>query len=303
MIVDKQEESWYNDGVRQKASANDRGTEATPMKYYSYSRVSTATQAEKGGGLESQRQTIERYCIDHDIEIERAFIDAGISGAIKDDDDDTAISKRAGLIDLLGTLEDGDTVIVANTSRLWRSDSAKVLIRRELMKKHIKVISVENEKFDLYAVDPTDRLLDGIQELLDEWERLSIALKLSKGRAAKARNGAKPAGVCPLGYKYSEDKKSVVVDDVNARTVKKMFTMGQQGYTLSQIADAINRTGARTQRGQEFSKGTVAKILNNRFYIGELTHAGQTIKGTHTPLISKQQFGRVQAALERRKRG
>ena len=30
--------------------------------FYAYYRVSTETQAEKGGGLETQRQNIEKYC-------------------------------------------------------------------------------------------------------------------------------------------------------------------------------------------------------------------------------------------------
>lgn len=273
------------------------------MKYYSYCRVSTETQAEKGGGLETQRQGIEKYCVSHGIEIERAFIDAGISGAVKDTDDDDAISKRPALIDMLSTLDDGDTVIVMNTSRLWRSDTAKVIIRRELMKRHAHVISVENERFDLYAKNPNDRFMDGIMELMDEWERLTIALKLAKGRTAKAKNGSKPAGVTPFGYEYTPDKKNVIINEAEAATVKKMFTLGQTGQSLSKIAEAINATGARTRHGKEFSKGTIAAILNNRFYIGELTHAGQTIQGNHTPIISRVQFGKVQAQLEKRKRG
>lgn len=273
------------------------------MKYYSYCRVSTETQAEKGGGLETQRQNIDKYCSTHGITLERGFVDAGISGAVKDTDDDDAISKRPALIDMLSTLEEGDTVIVLNTSRLWRSDTAKVIIRRELMKRHAHVIAIENERFDLYAKNPNDRFMDGIMELMDEWERLTIALKLAKGRTAKAKNGDKPAGVCPYGYEYAADKKSVVINEAEAQTVKRMFTLGQTGQSLSKIAEAINASGVTTRRGKPFSKGTIAAILSNRFYVGELTHAGQTIKGNHTPIISKVQFGKVQAQLEKRKRG
>ena len=273
------------------------------MKYYAYCRVSTETQAEKGGGLETQRQNIEKYCTEHGISIEHFFIDAGISGAVKDTDDDDAISKRPALIEMLAALDDGDTVIVMSTSRLWRSDTAKVIIRRELMKRHAHVISVENERFDLYAKNPNDRFMDGIMELMDEWERLTIALKLAKGRTAKAKNGDKPAGICPYGYEYAADKKSVIVNDAEAAIVKKMFTLGQTGATLTKIADTINAMGARTRRGKPFSKGTIAAILNNRFYLGELTHAGQTIQGNHKPIISRVQFGKVQSQLEQRKRG
>jgi DNA invertase Pin-like site-specific DNA recombinase len=203
---------------------------------------------------------------------------------------------------MLSMLESGDTVIVMNTSRLWRSDTAKVIIRRELMKRHAHVIAVENERFDLYAKNPNDRFMDGIMELMDEWERLTIALKLAKGRTAKAKNGDKPAGAIPYGYQYSADRKHVEVNEAEAATVKRMFSLAQTGESLSKITDKINATGATTRRGKPFSKGTIAAVLNNRFYTGELTHAGQTIQGNHTPIISKIQFGKVQSQLAKRKK-
>lgn len=271
-------------------------------KYYGYIRVSTETQAEKGGGLETQRQNIDKYCKAHGLTLTQIFTDAGISGAVKDTDGDDAITKRPALIEMLSMMESGDTVIVMNTSRLWRSDTAKVIIRRELMKRHAHVIAVENERFDLYAKNPNDRFMDGIMELMDEWERLTIALKLAKGRTAKAKNGDKPAGAIPYGYQYSADRKRVEVNEAEAATVKRMFSLAQTGESLSKITDKINATGATTRRGKPFSKGTVAAILGNRFYVGELTHAGQTIQGNHTPIISKIQFGKVQSQLAKRKK-
>lgn len=270
--------------------------------YYAYLRVSTETQAEKGGGLETQRQNIEKYCIAHDIELAATFTDAGISGAVKDTDDDEAISKRPALVEMLSTVKDGDTIIVLNTSRLWRSDTAKVIIRRELMKHHAKVISVENERFDLYAQNPNDRFMDGIMELMDEWERLTIALKLAKGRTAKARTGWKPAGIAPYGYAYTTDKKHIQIDPAEAPTVKAIFSAGQTGKTLHQIAEMLNKQGITTRRGKQWSAGSVQVILRNPFYTGILQHQGKEIKGNHEPIISKIQFGKAQKQLDQRRK-
>ena len=44
---------------------------------YAYTRVSTETQAEKGGGLEVQRQQIDKYAADNGITITQYFTDAG----------------------------------------------------------------------------------------------------------------------------------------------------------------------------------------------------------------------------------
>lgn len=270
--------------------------------FYGYTRVSTETQSEKGYGLEAQREAIEKYAKDNEISLERIFTDAGISGNLKDYDDDDAINKRQGLIEMLATLQAGDTVIVLNTSRLWRSDMTKALVRRDLIKHGANVISIESPNYDLYSKDPNDYLINAIMEALDVYDRMNISLKLARGRTVKAQSGAKPAGVCPYGYHYAADKKSVVIDAAEAQLVKFMFTEAQKGRSLGQIANAMNAKGVVTRQGKEWQRGSVAAILHNRFYIGELTHAGQTITGTHETIISKIQFGKVQKQLESRHR-
>lgn len=269
--------------------------------FYAYYRVSTETQAEKGGGLETQRQNVAKYCELHNIHLDGEFTDAGITGALKDTDDDDAISCRPALVELLATVKDGDTVIVLNTSRLWRSDMAKVIIRRELMKKHANVVSVENERFNLYTSNPNDRFMDGIMELMDEWERLTIAMKLSKGRTAKAMKGDKPAGVVPFGYQYTSDKKHVVVDPGEAATVRMMFSAAQKGESLQRIAELLNDKGMTTRSGKAWTRGLVHSILHNRFYTGVLMHQGKTITGNHDAIISRVQFGKVAAQMEKRR--
>lgn len=271
-------------------------------EYYAYIRVSTETQSEKGYGLDAQRTEIEKYARQNSIELKGTFEDAGISGNLKDDDDDDAINKRQGLIEMLAALNEGDTVIVLNTSRLWRSDMTKAIVRRELIKRGAKVISVEQPRYDLYSKDPNDYLINSIMEALDVYERMSISLKLARGRTIKARGGDKPAGVCPFGYEYSTDKKSVVVNASEAKLVRMMFTEGQKGKTLAQITNMLNDKGYKTRRGNDWCRGSVRAILINRFYLGELEHQGKPIKGNHEPIISKIQFGKVQVQLDKRHR-
>lgn len=267
---------------------------------YGYSRVSTSTQVEHGYGLDTQRNAIEKYCLDNGLALECIFTDAGISGALEDGADETALHKRAGLLDLLAAIGEGDKVIVMNTSRLWRSQAAQAIIKREFLKKGAEVVSIEQPRFSLQAQDPNDRLINGIMSLLDEWERMTISLKLAKGRATKAARGDKPCGNCPYGYRHAMDKKSVEIEPAEAATVKRIFSMAQSGHSLQKIADTLNAEGIKTQRGGDWSKAALSVILNNRFYVGELTHAGRAIKGNHKPIINKIVFGKVAAALARR---
>lgn len=264
--------------------------------YYGYIRVSTETQAEKGGGLDVQKTAIVKYAADNGIELARIFEDAGISGTQEN---------RPALDELLlETIKEGDTIIVHNTSRLWRSIFVQATVMKAIIQAKANIKSIDEPSFDvyLYQRDPENFMITGMMGMLDQWERMTIARKLARGRTTKANKGEKPAGLCPFGYSYAEDKKSVIVNEAEAQLVKYMFTEGQKGRSLAQITDALNNKHFLTRRGNAWTRGSVRAILRNRFYIGELQHQGKAIQGTHAALISKIQFGKVSAQLDKRHR-
>jgi len=268
---------------------------------YGYIRVSTDTQSEKGYGLDAQRAAIEQYCKDNNFQLLKIFEDRGISGTeAVEADGNELISKRKGLLELLSALNGINTIIVFNTSRLWRSDIAKVLIRREIERKGGEVISIEQPRYSIYKKDPSEVLINGMFELLDEYERISIALKLARGRTTKASKGDKPAGITPYGYTYSADKKSVVVADAEAATIKRIFSLAQTGASIQRIVDTLNADNIKTRQSKDWTKATVHGMLRNNFYTGVLTHQQNEIRGNHEAIVSRVQFGKVQKQLERR---
>jgi DNA invertase Pin-like site-specific DNA recombinase len=121
---------------------------------YGYIRVSTETQNEKGYGLETQRTEILKYCKNNELELLDMFEDKGISGTeAVESEGDELISRRKGLIKLLSVINGTNNIIVLNTSRLWRSDIAKVLIRREIERKGGEVISIEQPRYSIYKFE------------------------------------------------------------------------------------------------------------------------------------------------------
>ena len=165
-------------------------------KTYAYYRVSTQSQMEKNG-IEMQEAEVEKYCKSKEIKIDGIFIDEGISGTLAD---------RDGLNELLAVLEKGDRVIVQNTSRLWRNDSVKVMVHHEMKKSGADIVSIEQPTYSVYCTDPNDFLFNGMMELLDQYERMTISMKLAKGRRARAKSGNKPCGTAPFGYKWNENR-------------------------------------------------------------------------------------------------
>ena len=278
-------------------------------KYYGYIRVSTETQAKDGNGLDVQRNAILDYAKANNIQVSEIFEDKGISG--------TKESRPELDRLLIETIKDGDVIIVHNTSRLWRDIFAQATIMKAVMNAKASIYSIDDPEFDVYKfmTDPNNFMISSMMGMLDQWERMTIARKLARGRASKANQGNKPAGICPYGYKYSEDKKTVIIDEEQAKTVRFIFSEAQKGKSMQTIADELNEQGIpsrfagltkKTKDGKEvafsgkWNRGAIHAIAHNRFYIGELEHDGKTIQGNHEPIITKVQFGKVNASLNRR---
>ena len=253
---------------------------------YAYYRVSTQSQVDQNG-IEMQIAEVEKYCRENGIELAGEFKDEGISGTRAD---------REGLNDLLATLEKGDRVIVQNTSRLWRNDSVKVMVHHELKKIEADIISIEQKTYSVYSKDPNDFLFNGMMELLDQYERMTISMKLAKGRKARAKSGNKPCGTAPYGYKWEDNK--VVIDFNNNLVVRDIFNMclDYRG-NLSEIRRRCIEKNYKTSTGKDFSVQSIKNILTNDFYIGILTYAGKKTDGEHEPIVEKSVFEKANEIL------
>jgi len=241
------------------------------MKAVGYIRVSTETQVREGQGLKVQKEQIKKYCKTYKLELLGIYEDRGISGA-KADEENLTID-REGLQNMLADIPSlrAKYIVVLNTSRLWRSDLVKILIQRELKKHDIDVKAIDQPTYSIYSQDdPSQFLINGMMELLDQYQRLEIALKLKRGKLRKAKSGGFAGGQIALGYKHIivNNKPDIAVDQKEAKTVSMIKSLRSRGLSMNLIADQLNENQVPTKRGGKWYASTIQYILNNKLYKG-----------------------------------
>jgi site-specific DNA recombinase len=103
-------------------------------------------------------------------------------------------------------------------------------------------------------------------------------------------------GVPPYGYRV-EDRK-LVIDDEQAAHVCWVFGRFLEIGSGTLLAREMAKRGLRTSRGNRIDKKYLYRMLNNRVYIGEAVHRGESYPGEHNAIIDRETWDRVHAILQ-----
>ncbi|WP_256372963.1 recombinase family protein [Pseudoruegeria sp. HB172150] len=119
-----------------------------------------------------------------------------------------------------------------------------------------------------------------------------------KGLSGRLKQGLYPFRA-PIGYLDKGKGKPKAPDPQKAPLIRELFDLYASGqHSLRSLQAEMNRRGLRNLAGRPLSLHGVETILNNTFYAGIITIArtGASYEGIHEPLISANQFARVQDA-------
>lgn len=120
-----------------------------------------------------------------------------------------------------------------------------------------------------------------------------------KGLDEKVRQGW-PTGSAPYGYLNVEDRNEPVIPHPErSKAVMRIFELyATANYTLDSLAKKLLEEGFDFQPTQRrFPRTTIAYILNNRFYLGEIRRNGNVFEGKYRRYIDRQVFERCQDIL------
>ena len=263
-----------------------------------YTRKSTEHNLDlEFNSLDAQREACEAYVKSQAHEgwrlVPDRYDDGGLSGASLD---------RPALQNLLADVGAGriTIVVVYKVDRLTRSlaDFAKLV---ELFDQHgVSFVSI-TQSFN--TTSSMGRLTLNVLLSFAQFEREVIGERVRDKIAASKRKGLWVGGPVPLGYRCIDKKLEIVPEEAEA--VRTIFTryleLGSTGALLAELDRRGIRTKVNGRRdggrsgGIRFGVGSLAHLLKNRFYIGEITYRGEVHHGEHEPILTRDLFEAVQA--------
>ncbi len=119
-----------------------------------------------------------------------------------------------------------------------------------------------------YAHSGNVGMLDVIAAL--EWERESIRERTMSGRLQRFKDGCWAGGKAPYGYAYNKDTKKLVINETEARVVRRIFNDYDSGKTLNAMANTLNNEKVipRGKNSKGWRQTAVRQVLLNPTYKG-----------------------------------
>ena len=271
-----------------------------PVRCAIYTRVSTDQGLEQDfNSLDAQYDAAQAYIRSQThagwILIRTRYEDGGYSGGSTD---------RPALQRLLADVKAGkiDVIVVYKVDRLTRSlaDFAKLV---ELFDAHgVSFVSV-TQQFN--TTTSMGRLTLNVLLSFAQFEREVTSERIRDKIAASKRKGLWVGGIAPLGYE-TKDRKIVVVEE-EAERVRTIFRRYLELGSLNRVMADLRARGIVTKvrslktggtiGGIPFTRGPLAHLLRNRFYIGEVVFKGEVLPGEQPAILERELFDAVQAKL------
>jgi len=265
-----------------------------------YTRVSTESGLDQDfNSLDAQYDAAQAYIRSQAHAgwtlVRTRYDDGGFSGGSTD---------RPALQQLLDDIRAHriNVIVVYKVDRLTRSlaDFAKLV---ELFDAHgVSFVSV-TQQFN--TTTSMGRLTLNVLLSFAQFEREVTSERIRDKIGASKRKGLWVGGVVPLGYQAKDRKITVVADE--AKTVRHIFRRYLDLGSLNLLLTDLRRSGVKTKLrplsngrtigGIPFTRGSLAALLRNRFYIGEVRYKGEVFPGEQTAILDRVLFEAVQTKL------
>ncbi len=265
-----------------------------------YCRVSSKEQID-GTSLESQEEACRAYAKQKGMEVLKVFVEEGESAKFAD---------RTQLLALIDFCRENkgqvQALVVWKVDRFARNSSDYYAVKSTLMRYGVERIISVTEPID---TSPTGKLMEGVLASFAQFDNDVRAARTLQGMQRRLYEGIFPWKP-PFGYKSpvtNGEKKSVpdVPDRPTFNLLQRAWKLFATGaYTKAEMGRLMESWGLASAHGGSFSPQSLSRIFTNPYYKGVLVDpwSGKEYEGKHTPLVTKEEFARVQQIIAGRNR-
>ncbi|ANY78073.1 resolvase [Microvirga ossetica] len=203
------------------------------MATYSYSRVSTLTQANEGESLGAQQRRIEGYSQMIDTTVDEHFVEEGVSGSVP-----FADRPRGG--ELMAKVKVGDTVIVTKLDRCFRSADDALNVLRKFKEKGVAL-----HMMDLggdVTSNGVSKLVFTILSAVAEQERDRTKERITEVKQDQKKRNRFLGGSVPFGFMVGDDGELIEKED-EQDAIKTMIELKADGFSYRGIAKMLQKDG------------------------------------------------------------
>lgn len=280
--------------------------------------------------ITTQKMMLEKYCMDNGFKIYDSYVDDGYTGLNFD---------RPSFRRMIDDIERGNVnmVITKDLSRLGR-DYIQTGYYSEVYfrEKDIRYIAINDD----YDSSKADNDIAPFKNILNNMYSRDLSKKVKSAIRQRISNGLYFASQAPYGYKKDPDNKNrLIIDEEAAENVREIFRLllnGKGFVAVTKIMterEILSPSAYKSRNGDKrylwYHKGkdvcptkwnisAVDKISKDRVYCGDTVGCKSEIsiigtkkirltpdkhiivENTHEPIISREDFERVQILVKAR---
>ncbi|MBQ5347281.1 MAG: recombinase family protein [Ruminococcus sp.] len=249
-----------------------------------YARYSSDNQREES--IDGQLRECLAFAEKNDIQIIETYVDRALSAKTDNRPDFQRMIRDS-------TKEQFEVIIVWKLDRFARNRYDSAHYKAILKRNNVRVVSAT----EAISQGPEGIILESLLEGMAEYYSAELAEKVLRGMKENAYNCKFNGGTIPYGY-YVDDEKHLQIESKTAMIVREVFELYDNGMTMKEITDTLNRKGLRNRKGNPFTISVVSKMLTNRRYIGEYKFKEIVVEDGIPAIISKNLFESVNKKLE-----
>lgn len=275
--------------------------------------------------IQNQKILLTKYVKEQGYTLVDIYVDDGYTGTN---------FNRPNFQRMLKDIENGkvNMVITKDLSRLSRDYiGTGEYVEKWFPSHNVRYVAL-TDNIDTF-LDNSNNDIAPFKAILNDMYAKDLSKKIRTALHTMQSEGKWVGGCPPFGYKVdSNDKNHLIIDEIEAPIVKRIFCMFAGGIRINKIRDIFNNENIptfSTTRNRNFVRNgsngniygywcntTIKKILQNRLYTGDMIQNRRSrisykyrkiicnpkenwiiVENTHEAIIDKKTFNKVQQLL------